>query len=208
MNRPMRRRGLAASIVASCLLLTAACSGDGNEPETLPSKPSSSEASSPATSQSTEPPAPTANPRTDREKATADAKQAVREFKTFTDKLGADPKLGLEGLSRYLQDPELTAQLDFRQRFRKRGFYTDGGHTTFDWLRVTDVQVFKKKRKAQVGITACYNLDDVQAFYRNGKPVDALTPGLAYYQVFNYDYPSSAGWKIAVEDIPGKRCKA
>lgn len=207
MTRPTRRRGIATGLLAAALLVTAAaCGDDDTEPDTLPSDPSTSETSS--TPSPSEPTETTEEPKTDRQKAIADAESVIRDFKAFQDELGADPELSADGLSRYLQDPELTAQQDFRRRYRDQGFYTDGGQTGFDWMRATDVQIFKKKRQAQINITACYNLDDVQAFYKDGKPVDAITPGLAYYQVFNYDYPSSAGWKIAVEDIPGKRCKS
>lgn len=207
MTSPTRRRGIATGLLAASLLITStACGDDDTEPETLPSDPATSETNS--TPSPSEPTETTDEPKTDRQKAIADAESVIRDFKAFTDQLGADPELSVDGLTRYLQDPELTAQQDFRRRFRNQGFYTDGGQTGFDWMRVTDVQILGKKRQAQISITACYNLDDVQAFYKNGKPVDAITPGLAYYQVFNYDYPSSAGWKIAVEDIPGKRCKA
>ena len=203
--RPTRLRGIATGLTCAALLVASGC-GEDTEPDTLPSEPSTTETNSaPSPSEPTE---TTEQPQTDRQKAIADAESVVRDFKAFQDELGADVELSADGLTRYLQDPELTAQRDFRQRFRDQGFYTDGGRTRFDWMRVTNVQIVEKKRRAQVSVTACYNLDDVQAFYKDGKPVNAISPGLAYYQVFNYDYPSSAGWKIAVEDIPGKRCKS
>jgi hypothetical protein len=37
MTRVTRRRSVAAGVLTSCLVLTAACGDDDNEPETLPS---------------------------------------------------------------------------------------------------------------------------------------------------------------------------
>jgi hypothetical protein len=123
------------------------------------------------------------------------------------DQVLVDKSIDLDRFDSVLQDPELTEQRDYYTRARDQDFYSNGGSTTFEWIRATKVRVDPKTGKAEVTLRTCRNLDDVDARFKNGDKVDTLSPSLGIYQVFNYDYPNPAGWKIAIETSPGKRCQ-
>ncbi|GAB3991000.1 hypothetical protein [Nocardioides marmoraquaticus] len=210
MTRPTRRR-IATGLLAAALLITsAACGDDDTEPNTLPSDPATSETSS--TPSPSEPTETTAEPATEEDRAAEGAMGEVRDFTAFRDELLGDPEAATiteQRLGAYLQNPELTAQLTYLTRFRDQGFRTNGGSTTFEWMKVTDVQLFPKKNDAQVSLRACYNYDAVTTLDKDGNDAapNQISPGLATYEVYNYDYPSPDGWHIAVETIPGRECK-
>lgn len=211
MTSPTRRRGIATGLLAASLLITStACGDDVTEPETLPSDPSTSETSS--TPPPTEPTEKSSEPVSERDRAAEGAKERIRDYVAFIDEVLADPSAASiteQRLGIYLQNPELTAQLTYLTRFRDQGFRTNGGSTTFEWMKVIEVQLFPKKNDAQVSLRTCYNYDAVITYDKNGKNAapNQISPGLATYEVYNYDYPSPDGWRIAVETIPGEKCK-
>ena len=211
MTRHPTRRGAAAGLLAFALLFTGvACGDDDTGPETEPSEPSTSGArTAPSPSEPTE---TTSEPATEEDRAAEVAKGRVRDYVAFVDKVLANPEdaaITEQRLSAYLQNPELTAQLTYLTRFRDQGFRTNGGLTTFEWMKVTDVQLFPKKNDASVSLRTCYNYDAVTTYDKEGKNAapDQISPGIATYEIHNYDYPSPDGWHIAVETIPGKECR-
>lgn len=146
-------------------------------------------------------------PASDENQAAASAEETIREYYAFLDEVIADEGVDLEGLDVFLQDPELTDRTDFQQRFRDQGFYSNGGSTAFEWMKPTKVKLYPKRGEAAVSMEVCLNLNDVEVRFESGKKVNTLTPALARFEVYNYDYPSSTGWKIAVADYPGKQCR-
>ncbi|MEJ7832473.1 MAG: hypothetical protein WKF79_06130 [Nocardioides sp.] len=181
--------------------------GDDSEPEPLPSDGPSSTVTSPTTPEPTEPTTePTTEPATPEDEAAAEAEQTVRDYIAFTDEIAADDSIDLNRLEAFLQDPELTDSRDFFLRFRDQGLSSEGGSTTFEWVRPTAVKLYPKKGEAAVSLKVCVNLDDVRVV-KAGEPVELLSPALGTYEVYNYDYPNSTSWKIAVENQPGKRCQ-
>jgi len=119
----------------------------------------------------------------------------------------ADDSIDLERLGGFLQDPELTDSRTYFQQFRDQGFYSEGGSTTFEWVKPTAVKLYPKRGEAAVSLRVCLNVDDVEVKFKSGKDVEPISPALATYEIYNYDYPNSTNWKIAVENQPGKRCQ-
>lgn len=214
MNRTQQNRGIATGLLAVTLLTTfAACGDDNSEPDTLPSDPTSSATSEASSAPSTsEPTGTTSEPAADEDRAVEAAIGEVRDFTAFRDELLGDPETASiteQRLGAYLQDPELSAQLTYLTQFRDQGFRTNGGSTSFEWIRATNVQLFPAKNDAQVSLRACYNYDAVTTLDEDGNDAapDQISPGLATYEVYNYDFPSPEGWHIAVETIPGQECQ-
>ena len=202
--KPLRRPAAPVAGLALCLALMTACGADGNEPENLPSdRPTSGEA--PTTSP--EPTESTSKPATSKDEAAAGAEQTLRDYVAFTDALIADPEIDLQRLRSYLQDPELTDRRSYFQQFRDQGFYSEGGSTTFEWVKATKVRLYPEKNEAAVSLRACRNFGTVEVHFESGKPVQTLSPSLGTYEVYNYDWPNPTGWRIAVEDEPGERCE-
>lgn len=192
--------------MACVLALLTGCNGDTTDSEALPTRDPAS------TSSSAQPPTPpemsetTAAPATPEEEAVADAEQTVRDYIAFTDELVADGTIDLKGLDAFLQNPELTDRRDFFRRFRDQGFYSKGGSTTFESVKPTKVKLEPKTGEAAVSLKVCLNLAEVDVRKKSGEPLDLLSPALGTFEVYNYDYPDSETWKIAVESAPGKRC--
>lgn len=195
--------------MACVLALLTGCNGDTTDSEALPTRaPSSTEPSSagpPTPSGTAESTAAAATPQ---EEAAANAEQTVRDYIAFTDELVADGTIDLKGLDAFLQNPELTDRRDFFQRFRDQGFYSKGGSTTFESVKATKVKIEPKTGEATVSLKVCLNLAEVDVRKKSGEPLDLLSPALGTFEVYNYDYPDSKAWKIAVETAPGKRCGA
>lgn len=195
--------------MACVLALLTGCNGDTTDSEALPTPDQASPSSSsapPPTPPPSETSETTAAPATPEEEAAADAEQTVRDYIAFTDELVADGTIDLKGLDGFLQNPELTDRRDFFQRFRDQGFYSTGGSTTFQSIKPTKVKVEPKTGEAAVSLKVCLNLAEVDVRKKSGEPLDLLSPALGTFEVYNYDYPDSKAWKIAVESAPGKRC--
>jgi len=206
--RPTRRLTAGVAGLACSVALLAGCGGDDNEPSAGPTETGSSEPTieSPGSTESTEP-TETSTPPTERERAVAEAEQAVRDYYGFADEVRSDPEVAdLMRLDNFLQDPELTNERTYLEGFRDQGFQSEGA-TTFDWMRATKVELFPGKDQAAVSLEVCYNLDEVVTRNKAGDVVDLISPGLATYEVYTYSYPQG-GWKIAVENVAGKRCKS
>ncbi|MEJ7833264.1 MAG: hypothetical protein WKF79_10135 [Nocardioides sp.] len=202
--RPTQRRLVVTVAGLACsLALLAGCGGDEPEAETLPSDGPSSTTTSPTAPEPTETTTASATPE---DEAANEAEQTVRDYYAFTDELVADDSIDLDRLDTFLQDPELTDRRTFFERFRDQGLSSEGGSTTFEWVKPTAVKLYPKRGEAAVSLRVCLNLDDVQVM-KGGEPVDLLSPALATLEVYNYDYPNSTNWKIAVENAPGKRCR-
>lgn len=197
-----------SSTVALSVALLAGCGDDGTDPETLPpSDNSTSTATSPPTSEPADPTETTTDPATPEDEASGEAEQVVRDYYALADELLADEDANLDRLGSYLQDPELTDRQTYFEQFRKQGFYSEGGSTTFEWVRPTAVKLYPKKGEAAVSLRVCLNVENVKVRRASGELVNPISPALSTYELYNYDYPSSTGWKIAVEDQPGKRCQ-
>ncbi len=197
---------LSATAVLSVALL-AGCGDDNTDPGALPSDSSTSTATSPPTSEPADPIETTTNPATPKDEAAGEAEQVVRDYYGFLDEVIADEDVDLDRLDAFLQDPELADRTDLQERFRDQGFYSTGGSTTFEWIKPTKVKLNLQRGQAAVSMKVCLNLDDVDVRFESGRKVNTLSPALAQFEVFNYDYPNPTGWKIAVADYPGKRCK-
>lgn len=205
-----RLHALSATAALSVALL-AGCGDPNGDPETAPPASSQSSTSRPAEPSTPPPSSPepseTTQPVAEDDKAAADAEVVVRDYVSFLDEVLADKSVNLDRLDSFLQNPELTEQRDYYTRARDQGFYSNGGTTTFEWIRATNVRVDAKTGRGAVTLRACRNYDDVDARFNNGDKVDTLSPSLGVYQVFNYDYPNPSGWRVAVASSPGERCK-
>lgn len=199
---------LSASLLCSVALLTGCAAGD-ERPDTAPTdnQSSASEPREPSTQPISPTTSATTDPPTEKEQAALDAEGVVRDYVAFADQVIADRKVDLSRLDSFLQDPELTEQRDYFDRFRDQGFYSEGGSTTFEWIRPTKVRVDAETGEAAITLRACRNVDDLEVRSESGDEVDTLSPSLGVYQVFNYDYPNASGWRIAIETSPGKLCE-
>jgi len=193
--------------LACGLAVLTGCGGDESEAETLPSDSPSSTAMSPPTPEPTEPTEATSEPATPEDEAVSEAEQTVRGYYALADELLADEGMNLDRLGSFLQDPELTDRRTYFQQFRDQGLYSEGGSTTFEWVKPTAVKLYPKRGEATVSLRVCLNVDDVKVKLASGKDVDPISPALSTYEIYNYDYPNSTSWKIAVENQPGMRCQ-
>lgn len=208
-----RIRWIAGLMAGACLSGLVACTEE-SEPTPSPSASQSGSTGAVSTPPTTEAPTtPETTPAASDEEQAAQAAEAhIRGYVAFRDQLLADPTSAVitqQRLGIYLQDPELGAQVTYLTGFRDQGFTTNGGATTFDSIDVTDVKLYPAKKDAAVSIRACYNYDDVTTLDAEGQDAapNQISPGLATYEVYNYDYPSPDGWRIAVEDILGQECQ-
>ena len=206
--RTQERRALSVATAVLLLVAMTSCADDGGDD---PTASGSSTPSSPAPTTSS----PT--PQSESERASDAASARVEKYYATVDKLGQDPKAGLDQLSTVATSLQLSAQrnaLKSQRKTRQR----QTGNTKVVQVQVQSVNLDNSDPKAgkvpSVQVDVCWDVSDVDVVDGDGKSVVSSNrpeTGWTRLTIANYDYETNPanGWRVATgHDIERTPCHA
>lgn len=194
--------------VATAVVLLAAVTACGSDPESDPSTKPPSSSSSPS-----EPAPSTAD--TPEDAATSAAESAVADYYALTDLLLQDDSVPLDRLDEVAISTQLSAQKSFLTTEREAGTQQRGDTKVVE-TKVQSVSLDNSDPQAgrvpSVTIDICWDVSDVDILDASGKsivPADRPDRGWTRLTVANYtwDTDPKTGWRVAGgEDLEKTPC--
>ena len=206
--RTHERRAVSVATAALLLVAMTSCANDGgNDPAA--SRSSTPSSSDPTTSSPT--------PQSESEKASDAVSARVKKYYATVDRLGQDPKAGLDQLSTVATSLQLSAQRNVL-RSQRENSERQTGSTKVVEVKVQSVNLENSDPKAgkvpTVQVDVCWDVSDVDVVDGDGKSVVSSNrpeTGWTRLTIANYDYDDNPanGWRVATgQDIERTPCNA